>query len=70
MFVCMCMAVTESDVRGCVRAGAGTVEEVSERTGASTGCGSCLETVRLVIEGGSILHPSGHRRGCDLPRTA
>jgi bacterioferritin-associated ferredoxin len=64
------MAVTESDVRGCVRAGACTVEEVSERTGASTGCGTCLETVRLVVEGGSILHPSEHRRGCDLPRTA
>jgi bacterioferritin-associated ferredoxin len=64
------MAVTESEVRGCVRAGAATVEQVSDRCGAGTGCGGCLETIQLLVEGGSVLHPNSHHRGCDLPRTA
>jgi len=71
VFVCMCMAVTESQVRGCLRAGAKTVEAVGEGCGAGTGCGSCVETVRLIIEGGSILHPNApHEQERDLPRTA
>ncbi len=66
----MCMGVTESEIRDCLRAGAGTVEEVSERSGAGTGCGGCLEIVGLLVEGGSILHPTSPGRGCDLGRTA
>jgi len=67
----MCMAVTESEVRTCLRAGAKTVEAVGDACAAGTGCGSCVETVRLIIEGGSILHPNApHRQDRDLPRTA
>ena len=72
MIVCMCMTVTEAEIRACVHAGARTVEEVSERSGAGTGCGGCLETVDLLVEGGSILHPAGESRsgGRRLPRSA
>jgi bacterioferritin-associated ferredoxin len=71
VFVCMCMAVTEVEIRTCLHAGATTTEQVSERTGAGTGCGGCLETVELLVEGGSILHPGTEpRRGCRLPRSA
>lgn len=71
MFVCMCMAVTEAEVRSCVRAGAATVEEVGEQCDAGTGCGGCHDTIRLVLEGGSLLHPEAPAAtGCDLPRTA
>ncbi|MBV9313655.1 MAG: (2Fe-2S)-binding protein [Pseudonocardia sp.] len=54
MFVCMCMAVTESEIRACMRAGARTVAEVSERSLAGTGCGGCLETVELIVQGGGL----------------
>lgn len=71
MIVCMCMAVSEAEIRACVHAGAGTAEEVSERSGAGTGCGGCLETVELLVEGGSILHPAAEpRAGCRLSCSA
>lgn len=70
MFVCMCMALTESDVRSCVRGGAATVEEIGECCGAGTGCGGCHETVRLVLEGGSVLHPGAPPSSCDMQRSA
>jgi bacterioferritin-associated ferredoxin len=71
VYVCMCMAVTESTVRNCLRAGADSVERVGEDCGAGTGCGGCVETVRLIIEGGSLLHKNApHRPDCELPRTA
>jgi bacterioferritin-associated ferredoxin len=55
MFVCMCRSVTEAHIRACISAGASTVEELSERSLAGTGCGGCLETVELILEGGAVL---------------
>lgn len=55
MFVCMCRAVTETEIRGCIRGGAQTVEEISEQTLAGTGCGGCLDTVDLILEDGGVL---------------
>jgi bacterioferritin-associated ferredoxin len=54
MFVCMCLAVTESEIRGCIRAGARTVEEVSECSLAGTGCGGCLDNVEALLEDGGV----------------
>jgi bacterioferritin-associated ferredoxin len=43
MFLCICHAVTESEVVDEVRAGHDTPDAVAERTDASTSCGSCRE---------------------------
>jgi bacterioferritin-associated ferredoxin len=65
------MAVTEAEIRKCIKAGACTVEQVSAACGASTGCGGCHETVELLVEGGSILHRSPpHPDDSPLPRSA
>ncbi|MGQ0776358.1 MAG: (2Fe-2S)-binding protein [Pseudonocardiales bacterium] len=45
MYVCICRAVTEAQVRRCIAAGAGTIDDVGERCGAGTGCGSCIERI-------------------------
>lgn len=67
MFVCMCTAVTEQEIRDCVRAGAQTVDEVGDRSFAGTGCGGCQERIQMILadEGGSGAHPL-----CALPRSA
>ncbi|MDP8930659.1 MAG: (2Fe-2S)-binding protein [Actinomycetota bacterium] len=49
MYVCSCAAVTESEVRGCVAAGARTVGEIGERCEAGTCCGSCLERIGALL---------------------
>jgi bacterioferritin-associated ferredoxin len=50
VFVCICHAVTESDVRAAVDAGDRTAEDVAERTSASTGCGTCTERLCAVVD--------------------
>jgi len=50
MYVCVCAAVTDAQVRACVDAGACTVEEIGERCAAGTGCGSCLDRLHLMLE--------------------
>lgn len=71
MFVCMCLAVTEAEVRECIAGGARTVEEVAERSFACTGCGGCRETIEEMLgtDGAAgVLCPMPRIRA--LPRSA
>ncbi|MQY07310.1 (2Fe-2S)-binding protein [Actinomadura macrotermitis] len=44
MYVCVCNAVTEDDVRGCLASGAcSTAKDVKEACGMKPGCGSCTK---------------------------
>ena len=45
MYVCICSAVTAVEVDAVIAAGARCEEEVAERTGAGTGCGSCVDRI-------------------------
>ena len=49
MYVCICWAVTEAQVHRCIAAGAGTVDDVSDRCAAGTGCGSCIERIAAML---------------------
>lgn len=49
MYVCICAAVTESEVRACARAGARTAEEVGDLCRAGTGCGSCHDHIDTLL---------------------
>jgi bacterioferritin-associated ferredoxin len=55
LFVCMCTAVTEREIRACVRAGARTVDEVGERSLAGTGCGGCHEHIEMILTNAGAL---------------
>ena len=41
--VCNCTGVTKGMIKEAVEAGASTLEDVQEATGAGTVCGACLE---------------------------
>ncbi|MGH4007112.1 MAG: (2Fe-2S)-binding protein [Pseudonocardiaceae bacterium] len=49
MYVCICRAVTETEVRGCIADGAYTVKDVVKRSAAGTGCGSCVEKIIALL---------------------
>ena len=49
MYVCICNAVTEDDVRGCVVAGACSTKEVRSACGMQPGCGSCTKRLRALV---------------------
>ena len=45
MYVCICHAVTETELTGVLAGGARSEEEVGDACGAGTGCGSCLDRI-------------------------
>jgi bacterioferritin-associated ferredoxin len=49
MYVCVCNAVTEDDVRGCVMAGACSTREVRAACGMQPGCGACTKPLRTLV---------------------
>ena len=49
MYVCLCRAVTVTQIEGVVEAGAMTVKAVGERCGAGADCGGCRGEIREVI---------------------
>lgn len=48
--VCNCQNVTNGMIKEAVEAGATTLEEVQEATGAGTVCGACIEDVQHLLE--------------------
>ena len=50
MYVCICNRVRECDVRDAIRCGARSEDSVGDACGAGTGCGSCLDRIRDLID--------------------
>lgn len=57
--VCHCNGVTHAAVRGCVRDGAASVQEIMGATRAGTGCGSCRSALARFV-------PAGEASSADL----
>lgn len=49
MYVCLCRAVTDTQIRTLVEAGVACLEEVSASLGVATCCGQCREHAESVI---------------------
>jgi bacterioferritin-associated ferredoxin len=49
MYVCICKAVSDQDIRRAMAGGACTFESVQARTGCSTCCGCCEHEVRELL---------------------
>jgi bacterioferritin-associated ferredoxin len=43
LYICICNAVTERQLRECARSGATSLEELAFKLGVGTGCGRCRE---------------------------
>ena len=50
MYVCLCHAVTEDDIRDAVRQGAGGLAELRERLSLATSCGACVSEARACLD--------------------
>lgn len=69
MYVCLCMGVTDREIRAAISEGASSVEEVAFCTGAGTRCGSCLPTVDgMLTEAAEAEAPCPSRRRLMLVR--
>ncbi len=50
MYLCICKAVSDQQIRQAIREGARTVGEISTRFGAGTECGKCLESIHEYVD--------------------
>ena len=50
MYLCICKAVSDQQVRQAIREGVRTVGEVSARFGVGTECGKCLDSISEYID--------------------
>jgi bacterioferritin-associated ferredoxin len=46
VLICICHPTSERDLDAVIDDGARTVQEIGQRCGAGTGCGSCLAELR------------------------
>ncbi len=49
MYVCICRAITDSQIRDEVRQGASSLREVGKNLGVASQCGKCGQHARSVI---------------------
>jgi bacterioferritin-associated ferredoxin len=49
MYVCICNAITDRDIREAVSDGVRTLPELKMKTGCGTACGRCEEVAREVL---------------------
>ena len=50
MYVCLCNAVTEADIRDAATAGCASMAELTMRTGCGACCGSCVDMAIDVLD--------------------
>lgn len=50
MYVCICNAITEDELRSAVAEGASSLGELMRTTGAGTCCGSCTDEAERLLE--------------------
>jgi NAD(P)H-nitrite reductase large subunit len=48
--VCACMNITNGMIKDAVEAGAKTLEDIQEQTGATTICGACTDDVQKALD--------------------
>jgi bacterioferritin-associated ferredoxin len=49
MYVCLCHAVTDSDIESAVDGGLSDLQQLEEHFGVGSGCGSCREMAEHLI---------------------
>jgi bacterioferritin-associated ferredoxin len=50
MYACVCFCVTEDEVHEEIANGARSEEDLGERCGAGTSCGSCVERLGCLLQ--------------------
>ena len=57
MYVCICHGITEKDIQKAAQSGVSTINQLAAETGATTGCGSCLDMAEDILQQQTIQQP-------------
>ena len=50
MYICLCNAITEREVRECARRGCCSLDELSMQLGVGSGCGKCRPAAKEILD--------------------
>ena len=50
MYVCICHAVTDREIRSCIEDGADSMRDLRKQLCVGTGCGKCAKHVRAILK--------------------
>ncbi len=50
MYVCICKAITDADIREAAETGTADIEHLTEVLGIGAGCGTCLEMAESIFD--------------------
>jgi len=50
MYVCVCRAITDTDIEAAIEGGVSDMAQLEEHFGVGTGCGTCRETAQTLID--------------------
>lgn len=53
MYICICAAVTDRQIRNCIEEGCASVGELRAELGVCSGCGQCARAVRHMLQSDS-----------------
>ncbi len=49
MYICLCNAITDSQIRRAARAGVRDLWQLQSQLGVASGCGSCIEHAESIL---------------------
>jgi bacterioferritin-associated ferredoxin len=49
MYVCICNAVTDTEIQQCAEGGARTLADLRDQLGVATNCGQCAQSARGIL---------------------
>jgi bacterioferritin-associated ferredoxin len=58
LYICICNAITERQVRECARSGTCSVDELAAELGVGSGCGRCLECATDLLREFQAISPN------------
>ncbi len=70
MLVCLCLGVTDKEVKMTIRRGARSLTEVTQSCGAGGDCGSCHSMLRKMIDDGRRADGADAPSACLSPALA
>lgn len=70
MYVCVCHAVTEDDVRGHMASGAVSPKAVRAACGMRPGCGACVKRIRALLAESVAERAPEHAAECAVAAAA
>ena len=50
MYICICKAVTDREIRKAAASGADSLYELQQALGVATGCGSCASDAQAILD--------------------